>query len=346
MKPRVFIASSVEGLGIAYCVQEGIEYDAEPTVWPQGVFNPSSFAIDDLVEVVSGSDFGIFVFTPDDIQIIRDEEKNVIRDNVVFELGLFIGHLGRKRNFIIQPRGVENLRWPTDLAGLNPVTFEPNRSDNNLKAALGPACNQIREVMKKLGPKGKTVDQVVSELDEKSLAVMANFGSVPYFSRTPSEQLGGYTFDQGVSRLRGLNCLRFEVSADGKMYAYHWTELGTAVIKKFDFTESAGSFLQASTAPVETRVSLALSDNAKALLLEAVKDQHGTILMIGTTSGFHVQTNKREFVEEGNARSEAEWKAAIDELLGHDFIEGEGRRGEVFQVTDKGYKAADALNAS
>jgi hypothetical protein len=84
---------------------------------------------------------------------------------------------------LIQPRGVEHIHRPTDLAGLNPLTFDPNRRDGNIKAALGPACNQIRDAMKKQGPVAKTVEQVASELDEKSLSVLSFFGRVPYFSR-------------------------------------------------------------------------------------------------------------------------------------------------------------------
>lgn len=39
--PQVFIASSTEGLDIAYSVQDLLDNNAECTVWDQGVFQPS-----------------------------------------------------------------------------------------------------------------------------------------------------------------------------------------------------------------------------------------------------------------------------------------------------------------
>ena len=44
-----------------------------------------------LEAVVLAYDFGIFVFTPDDETFVSGEVKHVARDNVVFELGLFVG---------------------------------------------------------------------------------------------------------------------------------------------------------------------------------------------------------------------------------------------------------------
>ena len=38
--PQVFIASSTEGLDIAYSVQDLLDNNAECTVWDQGVFQP------------------------------------------------------------------------------------------------------------------------------------------------------------------------------------------------------------------------------------------------------------------------------------------------------------------
>ncbi|WP_082605542.1 TIR domain-containing protein [Curvibacter sp. PAE-UM] len=151
MKPRAFIGSSVEGLNIAYAVQQNLLYDAEITVWSQGVFQLTAGAVDSLIDILNTSDFGIFIFTPDDIATIRKASTPVVRDNVLFELGLFLGKLGRDRAFFLIPDNITDLHLPTDLLGITPGKYEGSRSDTNLQAATGPVCNQIRNQIKKIG---------------------------------------------------------------------------------------------------------------------------------------------------------------------------------------------------
>jgi tetratricopeptide (TPR) repeat protein len=148
-KPRLFIGSSTEGLSIAYAIQENLSYSAEITVWDQGVFNLSDTTIESLMSVIENTDFGVFVFTPDDITTIRGKKNITVRDNVLFELGLFIGKIGRKRSFIIMPDNME-FHLPTDLLGITPGKYETSRSDGNQKAATGSCSNKIREAIKKL----------------------------------------------------------------------------------------------------------------------------------------------------------------------------------------------------
>ncbi|MFS1891245.1 TIR domain-containing protein [Vibrio lentus] len=149
-KPRVFIGSSVESLPIADAIAENLEFDAEVTIWRNGTFNLSSNALDDLASKAKSVDFSIFIFSPDDLTIMRSREKYVVRDNVVFELGLFIGAIGKNRCFIVKPRGVE-LHFPSDLLGITPTDFDANRTDEDLPSSLNYSATQIKREFKAQG---------------------------------------------------------------------------------------------------------------------------------------------------------------------------------------------------
>ena len=151
MKPRVFIGSSTKALPITAALHATLEHDAEVTGWNDAVFEPSKFTLETLLEQLGKTDFAIFVFNPDDLVTIQEIESQAVRDNVLFEFGLFMGCLGRERCFILQPRESKNLHIASDLLGLTPLKFESNREDKNLVAALVSPTVQIRQIINQLG---------------------------------------------------------------------------------------------------------------------------------------------------------------------------------------------------
>ncbi len=142
LKPTVFIASSVESLPVASALQENLDFDSEPTVWTQDIFTPSESVLSSLMRTVGKHRYGVFVLTPDDVEMIRDARVPKARDNVIFELGVFVGRLGMRNCFLVVPREC-GLKLPSDLSGIVTVDYNPNRSDDNLVASLGPAANKI-----------------------------------------------------------------------------------------------------------------------------------------------------------------------------------------------------------
>jgi hypothetical protein len=141
-RPSMFIGSSVEGLPIAQALQAELEHDVDSTIWSQGPFGLSEGTLEALVAAVYEYDFAVLVLTPDDLIVERGATSGAPRDNVVFEAGLFMGALGRRRTFLVAPRNVD-LRLPSDLAGITIAQFN-QREDGNIRAAIGPVAVNIR----------------------------------------------------------------------------------------------------------------------------------------------------------------------------------------------------------
>ena len=149
IRPTVFIGSSSEGHKIAEIIQIELDNTCEVTIWSQGIFELSQGTLESLMLALDKFDFAILILTPDDMIISRSTSIKSPRDNILFELGLFIGRLGRDRAFILYDRTKE-IKIPTDLAGITAATFQEH-SDGNLQAALGASCSQINNIIKKIG---------------------------------------------------------------------------------------------------------------------------------------------------------------------------------------------------
>jgi predicted nucleotide-binding protein len=144
-RPRVFIGSSSEGLAVAETIQLGLDRYAECTIWNQSVFGLSSTTFESIVDAAAEFDFAVLILTPDDMLVKRGQEGVMPRDNIIFEIGLFTGALGRARTFMVHRRDAK-LELPSDLAGVTTATYA-DRSDGNFDAALGPVCTRIKRAM-------------------------------------------------------------------------------------------------------------------------------------------------------------------------------------------------------
>lgn len=149
-KIRVFIISSAEALEIARTIQNAFDHDPfNVAVWTDGVFRASHYSIESLERALDQSDVAIAVAQPDDITESRGQRLATPRDNVIFELGFFMGRLGRHRALLVEPRG-EEIKLPTDLAGINTITYRYDAAD--LTRSLATACNRLRDIIRDLGP--------------------------------------------------------------------------------------------------------------------------------------------------------------------------------------------------
>jgi hypothetical protein len=145
---RMFLGSSAEALPVLDAIHLNLQHDFYVTPWPAGVFESGNTGLEDLERQLDRNDLGLFVFSPDDVVMSRGTRSAAVRDNVLIELGLFIGRLGRSRSFLVTPKGVP-IKIPSDLIGFSPTPYDHKWFQRDPQPALSAACREIVATVKR-----------------------------------------------------------------------------------------------------------------------------------------------------------------------------------------------------
>lgn len=149
-EPVLFIGSSCEGAAVVDAVHaNAVRRPIVPRPWTDGIFEASSTTIESLIALTEEADFAALVLTPDDVTASRGKKKQSPRDNVIFELGLLMGAIGRERVFILKPSHVD-IRIPTDLLGVTWLEYRKG-GPGPLRKKLRAPCAVIFRRIKELG---------------------------------------------------------------------------------------------------------------------------------------------------------------------------------------------------
>jgi hypothetical protein len=269
----------------------------------------------------------VMIASPSDVA----KERQIIRD-VIHEWNAVNAE---DRGLVLMPVG-----WET-----NATPEIGDRPQAIINRQLLKGCDLLVAVFwTRLGsPTGAEASGTVEEIEEH---VAARKPAMIYFSDVPVRLDSSNDAEYGRLRQfkadlgsRGLFEEYEDLTAFRTLFA---RQLAQRVIASFTAGEPAEEYeeddARRSSAP-------AISDEARELLQEAVRDSHGLLIRLETLDSSHIETNGRDFVEPGSVRSAARWRAAVSELQHLGLVEDRVGKGEVFYITDAGYRVAEFYGA-
>ena len=149
-QPIVFIISSVEALTVAQEIQVRLTHaEMQVTLWTDGVFRVSDYPIPALQRAIEASDFAVAVIDGEDTILSRKKTELAPRDNVTFELGLFMGKLNLERTILVEPRDAQ-IKLASDLRGITTLTYRPG-TDDTLESRIQPVAYEISKHVRRVG---------------------------------------------------------------------------------------------------------------------------------------------------------------------------------------------------
>lgn len=189
-------------------------------------------------------------------------------------------------------------------------------------------------------PTGVAASGTVEEIEEH---IRAGKPAMVYFSKAPvrldSVDNDQYTAVKAFKELLKPQGLVEEYEDLSEFRSKFARQLAQTVIRHFSSSVEPTIVADPNLDPIPV-----LGSSAQELLVEASGDPNGVIMSLITMDGSHLHTNQRNFIgEPGNARLAAQWKGAVTELNRLGLIEDRVGKGEVFFVTDEGYRVSDLI---
>lgn len=135
IKKKVFIGSSSEELPLAEQAKLVLEPEFEVIIWNESLWDDAVFKLNnnylaDLLKATLKFDFGILIGSKDDKVEYRGAEVLQPRDNILFELGLFIGRIGvSKCAFLVD----EDIKILSDFHGISLARYNKHTYINEVK---------------------------------------------------------------------------------------------------------------------------------------------------------------------------------------------------------------------
>jgi len=290
--------------------------------------------------------FNVVIASPSDVQTERDLAREVVYE--------WNASHSRSRKIVLQPIGWETHSHPTMGDRAQGILNKQILRDADLLVAM---------FWSRLGtPTGEAPGGSVEELqrhmnEQKPAMVYFSAVSAPLeLGATPDYQ-ALVEFRDSWCRPRGL-LESYKTHDDFKeRFRRH---LATKVNDDPYFARTETTLKKSGHNPsmfeLSRRLSLGeslefaaavpdLSPEAKTLLVEASRDRNATIICSRTMSGPQLVTNQRNLIEKGDPRSAAAWESALEELRNFALVTARGHKGEIFQLTKKGFEAADLIRA-
>jgi CRP/FNR family cyclic AMP-dependent transcriptional regulator len=174
IRPQIFLGSTSEARPVMRALKEALDDGiwAHFRPWDGDIFQASSTTIEDLEQLFRQVDFAVLLATDEDWARSRGHTKASPRDNIILEIGLGMGSIGRGRTYVVTPRRPPGeVKWPTDLLGVNFEHFDDNPRSGRLRRLLGPqpAYSKLTQA---------SLDEMVSDVADRLRRRMEKEGPI------------------------------------------------------------------------------------------------------------------------------------------------------------------------
>jgi predicted nucleotide-binding protein len=155
-KPKLFVGSSSEAKEIARKFCGALNDIATTVLWDKAPeFEPTKCTLAGIFKAIDEYDFGLFILTPDDHIVSRGVKGSCARDNVILELGCFLGKLGADRTFAVTQETHakaknKKIKIISDLDGIHIPHFSVTNK-HEILSSIDAAVQKIRDKISEVG---------------------------------------------------------------------------------------------------------------------------------------------------------------------------------------------------